>query len=39
VRSNLAVATGFQPMDAGERAALERKIAPRAARYDTYKVA
>jgi phytoene/squalene synthetase len=38
VRANLALASGFQPMDASDRGALERRIAPRAARYDTFKV-
>ncbi|HEU4410142.1 MAG TPA: aldo/keto reductase [Polyangiaceae bacterium] len=38
VRQNLAVARGFQPMSPAERGALERRIAPRAARYDTFKV-
>jgi aryl-alcohol dehydrogenase-like predicted oxidoreductase len=37
VRTNLAVATKFRPMDADERATLEGRIAPRAARYDTFK--
>jgi aryl-alcohol dehydrogenase-like predicted oxidoreductase len=37
VRTNLAVARDFQGMDPDERAALERKIAPRAARYDDFK--
>jgi aryl-alcohol dehydrogenase-like predicted oxidoreductase len=38
VRANLEVARGFQAMSAGERAELERRIAPRADRYDTYKM-
>jgi hypothetical protein len=37
VRANLAVARGFQPMSAEERAALEGRIAPHADRYDTFK--
>lgn len=37
VRENLAVARGFAPMEAAERQALEARIAPRAARYDTFK--
>jgi aryl-alcohol dehydrogenase-like predicted oxidoreductase len=37
VRANVAAAHDFQRMDATERAALERRIAPRAARYDSFK--
>jgi predicted transcriptional regulator len=37
VRENLAVADGFDPMDEVERLALEARIAPRAADYDTFK--
>jgi predicted aldo/keto reductase-like oxidoreductase len=37
VRENLAVADGFDPMDEVERRALEARIAPRAADYDTFK--
>jgi aryl-alcohol dehydrogenase-like predicted oxidoreductase len=37
VRANLAVASGFSPMDAAERAALEARLAPRAHRYDDFK--
>jgi aryl-alcohol dehydrogenase-like predicted oxidoreductase len=37
VRANVATAHDFQRMDATERAALERRIAPRAARYDSFK--
>jgi aryl-alcohol dehydrogenase-like predicted oxidoreductase len=37
VRENLAVARGFAPMDEGGRRALESRIAPRAAAYDTFK--
>jgi predicted aldo/keto reductase-like oxidoreductase len=37
VRANLSVARGFSPMPATERTALEQRIAPRAARYDTFK--
>ena len=39
VRANVEVAAAFHPMDAAERTALERRIAGRAARYDTFKVA
>jgi predicted aldo/keto reductase-like oxidoreductase len=39
VRANMAVAGDFQPMDASERTMLERRIAARASRYDTFKVA
>jgi aryl-alcohol dehydrogenase-like predicted oxidoreductase len=37
VRENLAVANGFAPMGEVERRALEARIAPRAADYDTFK--
>lgn len=37
VRENLGVAAGFAPMDEAERRALEARIAPRAAAYDTFK--
>jgi predicted aldo/keto reductase-like oxidoreductase len=37
VRANLAAARGFVPMAPAERQALERRIAPRAARYDYFK--
>jgi hypothetical protein len=37
VRANLAVASGFSPMDAAERTALEARLAPRAHRYDEFK--
>jgi len=37
VGENLAVARDFAPMDAAERRALEARIAPRAAAYDTFK--
>lgn len=37
VRANLAVACGFDEMPPTERIELERRIAPRAARYDTFK--
>jgi aryl-alcohol dehydrogenase-like predicted oxidoreductase len=37
VRENLAVAGGFAPMDETARRALEARIAPRAAAYDTFK--
>jgi len=37
VRENLGVARGFVPMDEPERRALEARIAPRAADYDTFK--
>ncbi|HVZ87285.1 MAG TPA: aldo/keto reductase [Polyangia bacterium] len=37
VSENLAVARDFAPMDAAERRALEARIAPRAAAYDTFK--
>ena len=37
VRENLGVADGFEPMGEPERRALEARIAPRAADYDTFK--
>jgi aryl-alcohol dehydrogenase-like predicted oxidoreductase len=37
VRENLAVANGFVPMGEAEQRALEVRIAPRAADYDTFK--
>jgi len=37
VRENLGVAHDFAPMDEAERRALETRIAPRAAAYDTFK--
>jgi aryl-alcohol dehydrogenase-like predicted oxidoreductase len=37
VRENLGVANGFEPMGEPERRALEARIAPRAADYDTFK--
>jgi aryl-alcohol dehydrogenase-like predicted oxidoreductase len=37
VRENLAVARGFVAMSEAERRALEQRIAPRAAAYDTFK--
>jgi aryl-alcohol dehydrogenase-like predicted oxidoreductase len=37
VRANLAVARDFHPMSAADRDALERRIAPRASRYDSFK--
>jgi aryl-alcohol dehydrogenase-like predicted oxidoreductase len=37
VRANLAVARGFRPMGDAERVALEQRIAPHAARYDSFK--
>ena len=37
VRENLAVARAFVPMSETERRALEQRIAPRAADYDTFK--
>jgi aryl-alcohol dehydrogenase-like predicted oxidoreductase len=37
VRQNLAVARGFVPMSEAERRALEQRIAPHAADYDTFK--
>ncbi len=37
VRTNFAVARGFQEMPPAERIALERRIAPGAARYDYFK--
>ena len=37
VRENLGVATAFAPMTEAERRALEARIAPRAANYDTFK--
>ena len=37
VRANLAVAQGFVPMPVAERVSLEQRIAPTAARYDTFK--
>jgi aryl-alcohol dehydrogenase-like predicted oxidoreductase len=37
VRQNLAVRDTFKPMNAGELEALEARIAPYAARYDTFK--
>jgi predicted aldo/keto reductase-like oxidoreductase len=37
VRANLAVARGFEPMTPAARVELERRIAPRAARYDYFK--
>jgi aryl-alcohol dehydrogenase-like predicted oxidoreductase len=37
VRENLGVASGFEPMGETERRALEARIAPRAADYDTFK--
>jgi hypothetical protein len=37
VRQNLAVRDTFKPMTEGELAALETRIAPHAARYDTFK--
>lgn len=37
VRANLALARGFPEMPQAERTALERRIAPTAARYDTFK--
>src|SRR5882672_5838566 len=37
VRANLAVAREFEAMPPGERIELERRIAPRAARYDYFK--
>jgi aryl-alcohol dehydrogenase-like predicted oxidoreductase len=37
VRQNLAVRDTFKPMNEGEMAALEARIAPHAARYDTFK--
>jgi aryl-alcohol dehydrogenase-like predicted oxidoreductase len=38
VRDNLAAGRRMQPMAAEERLALEARIAPRAARYDTFKM-
>ena len=38
VRANFAVAHAFVPMPPAERLELERRIAPRAARYDYFKV-
>jgi len=37
VRSNLAVARGFEAMSPAETSELERRVAPRAARYDYFK--
>jgi aryl-alcohol dehydrogenase-like predicted oxidoreductase len=37
VRENLGVASAFEPMGEAERRALEARIAPRAADYDTFK--
>jgi predicted aldo/keto reductase-like oxidoreductase len=37
VRANLAAGRSFRPMSEAERRALEQRIAPRAARYDTFK--
>jgi aryl-alcohol dehydrogenase-like predicted oxidoreductase len=37
IRQNLAVARAFVPMSESERRALEQRIAPHAADYDTYK--
>lgn len=37
VQTNLAVARGFVPMTTEERRGLEQRLAPRAARYDTFK--
>jgi aryl-alcohol dehydrogenase-like predicted oxidoreductase len=37
VRANLGVAREFEPMSPGEGSELERRIAPRAARYDYFK--
>lgn len=37
VRANLAVTRGFEPMTPAARVELERRIAPRAARYDYFK--
>ena len=37
VRENLAVARAFVPMPETERRALEQRIAPHAADYDTFK--
>ena len=37
VRANLAVASNFTPMPDAERCALERRIAPRASEYDSFK--
>lgn len=37
VRANLAASRGFEEMPQAERIALERRIAPRAARYDYFK--
>jgi aryl-alcohol dehydrogenase-like predicted oxidoreductase len=37
VRENLALATSFVPMPVPEQRALERRIAPRADRYDSFK--
>ena len=37
VQQNLAVARAFVPMSEAERRALEQRIAPHAADYDTFK--
>jgi hypothetical protein len=37
VHQNLAVRDTFKPMNEGELAALEARIAPHAERYDTFK--
>jgi predicted aldo/keto reductase-like oxidoreductase len=37
VRANLAAGRSFRPMAEAERRALEQRVAPRAARYDTFK--
>ena len=37
VRASLAVARSFEAMSPAEKATLEQRIAPRAARYDYYK--
>jgi hypothetical protein len=37
VRENLAVARAFSPMTEAEMRALERRVAPRAERYDYFK--
>jgi aryl-alcohol dehydrogenase-like predicted oxidoreductase len=37
VRQNFAVRTAFQPLADADLAALERRLSPRAARYDTFK--
>jgi hypothetical protein len=37
VRGNLAVNDDFTPMSEGEQRALERRVAPRADEYDTFK--